>query len=1018
MAMSGIAATVNQTDRFSCDFTDRSDPEAWTIVDINGPDYWTDGNCWKQAFDSWNKCMFLHCDDGPADDWLISPKVTLSGGNYTIVMRYKELNDASMVTLTMGSEPTVEAQTKVIEASKVLTNTDYNYVVYTVEVSDCVAGDWYFGIHNHSTRDQNGRLYINLFEVAKTQIGSIAVSLVDDKTGAPLPDVSLSLSAEGWMGASATTDADGKAKFEKLGPATYSLSYSSSMLEAAEPTLITLEQDEAKEVTVQAKAREYATLTGCICDYNWRVAPGARVTLGRYSATTDDGGNFTINNIAPGVYDMVVEYPMNKRLVRNMNIEIGDVWLGDVQMEALFGAPRNVQASSTPGGVLVSWMMPVLDAEFSYDNGEIDSQYSLGNQGYHQFGNIFRQPISVREIKWAVDELRGNVVDLHIYLIDEQGHISTTPVWSATEVPATRYDWEGLKFNSYTLETPVFAPNGCVVAVGKQFGPDSGMSICTQYGGTNDYSFVLREGGNWYTPNRGTFFIRVLGEEFSGNVVCRAPSRAPTAFSTSGLMFEVTREAASLPDEAPVTETLTYNHKGLYLLDTEYTPASTGNLVYSVMAKHQSCGNSEAVKSAPIEINQATAVVASVVTNAAAVGCDGATVTLTDNEGRAYTATVVDGQAEFAAVPRRVYNVKVEKYGFQTAEIYSEDFRYADTHKPQYYLEMQPLEPFALKAVQIENTPSVVLNWNSEDGRTEDCENMTPFAANPVGEAGWQFADGDGHTTYAITNCTYTNAGTPKAFMAFAPEATEPSTVAYLQPHSGKMMLAAVSPDDDSRADDWAISPALDPEHPSQLSFWAASGFYAMMGKEEFMVGYTTAPAAEGTVPTEVVWLTEEPLTVGASWTHFSYDLPVGACNAVIRYVSAGKFFFLLDDMFTGRREADVFNNATFIVQLDGEEIATTASRSLCVNDLEAGTHLLKVQAAYPVTSDDGYTTVYSTQSQLRFSVAENSGITNVEADTEAAEYFNLQGIKVDPATATPGLYIERRGAVSRLIKR
>lgn len=715
---------------------------------------------------------------------------------------------------------------------------------------------------------------------------------------------------------------------------------------------------------------------------------------------------------------MVVEYPMSKRLVRNINVEIGDVWLGDVELEPLFGAPRNVRATSTPGGVLVAWMIPVFDAEFSYDNGEIDSQYTIGNAGYTQFGNIFRQPINIREIKWAVDELRGGIVDLHVYLIDNQGHISPSPVWSATNVPSKSYDWEGLKFDSYTLESPVFAPNGCVVAIGKQFGQNSGMSICTQYGGTNEYSYVLREGGVWYTPNRGTFFIRVLGEEFSGNVVCRAPSRAPVSYETSDLLFEVTREASSLPDETPVTATLASAHKGLYLLDTEYTPSSTGRLVYSVVAKHQSCGTSEVVRSEPIDINQSTDVIATVGTNAAIGQCDGAIVTMTDNNGCSYTALVVDGKATFVAVPRRVYNVKIEKYGFQTTDISGEDFRYADIHTPQYYIEMLALAPFALKAVQIENSSTVVLSWNNEDGRTEDCESMTPFAVNPEGAVGWRFVDRDGHTTYGISNCTYANSGTPKAFMAFAPEATHPSSIAYLQPYSGKMMLAAVSPDDGSSADDWAISPALDPEHPSQLSFWAASGFYAMTGKEEFMVGYTTAPVTDGSVPSDVVWMSDEPLAVGASWTHFRYELPVGACNAVIRYVSSDKFFFLLDDIFTGRREADIFNNVTFNVQLDGDNIANTASRLLSVNDLEEGTHLLKVQAVYPVISEDGYSTIYSPQAQLRFSVVATTGFNKVDSDTEIAEYFNLQGIQIDPSIAIPGIYIERRGSTSRLIKR
>ena len=38
------------------------------------------------------------------------------------------------------------------------------------------------------------------------------------------------------------------------------------------------------------------------------------------------------------------------------------------------------------------------------------------------------------------------------------------------------------------------------------------------------------------------------------------------------------------------------------------------------------------------------------------------------------------------------------------------------------------------------------------------------------------------------------------------------------------------------------------------------------------------------------------------------------------------------------------------------------------------------------------------------------TGIDDVEADTAAAEYYTLQGVRVDAENLTPGLYIRRQG--------
>ena len=55
----------------------------------------------------------------------------------------------------------------------------------------------------------------------------------------------------------------------------------------------------------------------------------------------------------------------------------------------------------------------------------------------------------------------------------------------------------------------------------------------------------------------------------------------------------------------------------------------------------------------------------------------------------------------------------------------------------------------------------------------------------------------------------------------------------------------------------------------------------------------------------------------------------------------------------------------------------------------------------------------------ILFEDADNAGIGNVAADSSAAEYFTLAGLRVDNPSAAPGLYIKRQGEkVSKIIIR
>ena len=57
-----------------------------------------------------------------------------------------------------------------------------------------------------------------------------------------------------------------------------------------------------------------------------------------------------------------------------------------------------------------------------------------------------------------------------------------------------------------------------------------------------------------------------------------------------------------------------------------------------------------------------------------------------------------------------------------------------------------------------------------------------------------------------------------------------------------------------------------------------------------------------------------------------------------------------------------------------------------------------------------------SLPSDVRVVKTSSAGVSDVEADSAAPEYFNLQGMPVPADALVPGIYIERRGAVTRKV--
>lgn len=140
----------------------------------------------------------------------------------------------------------------------------------------------------------------------------------------------------------------------------------------------------------------------------------------------------------------------------------------------------------------------------------------------------------------------------------------------------------------------------------------------------------------------------------------------------------------------------------------------------------------------------------------------------------------------------------------------------------------------------------VSLVWNTVEqvyGIFDDFEEHRDFAINSPGTVGWSYLDMDHANTYTIGDYVYENASSPKAFMVWTPSKTiPPYTYDKALPHSGQKCLMSIAPSNETRRNDWLISPDLSSQNFTEditLSFWARS-LTASYGEELVKIAYST----------------------------------------------------------------------------------------------------------------------------------------------------------------------------------
>lgn len=331
--------------------------------------------------------------------------------------------------------------------------------------------------------------------------------------------------------------------------------------------------------------------------------------------------------------------------------------------------------------------------------------------------------------------------------------------------------------------------------------------------------------------------------------------------------------------------------------------------------------------------------------------------------------------------------------------------------------------PDGLQAVS-NGDGSASLTWNDASTRpavTDDVESYTDWAIDGVGE--WSMWDGDYDLTYMISNgLQYPYATDRKAFQVCNANALGIDIWDEGKPHSGNKMFMAMASQFYVN-NDWLISPELNGK-AQWISFFARSFTLQDTPAERMRVWYSTSDND----PANFTEITTSYIELSGTWKEFGYYLPEGTRHFAINCVSDGSFAMFVDDLSFNDLTVPDWTLTGYDVYCNGVKIGSAAGTNF--TDPEAGTRgkcSYAVKAVYDrgesalsgtvtldLTGVDGLIAgasarVYATAGEIHVDCAEGLAVTVY--NPAGTEVFAAAPASVsETVTVVPGVYLVRAG--------
>ncbi|GEM_PF-1091677 len=751
------------------------------------------------------------------------------------------------------------------------------------------------------------------------------------------------------------TNDRGEYKFSHLSAGNHTLKASMFGYEDAIVTVTAIaDQDTELDITMEPKQKVNISGTVTRADDGGPIEGVQIALLGidNYYADTDSQGAFLLNGVLMNNnYEATVSGA--GFIAMTTVLEVGDedvVW--DIVLDEIPRPVQLISAEITENiDAKVTWFKPntVPEHEFRYDSG-----IQLGQLGFLQplpkalMGAVHTTPAELYEMSWLCTDKNGNshpLVDLYILDLDASGMPTSTVLYSAIGIDNTDNIW-----NTHTLATTIYAPNGFMLALGNAYG-----SVDLAYAMATD-SYPFERNVNLYTEDYTTelyyklddtqwpsnFMIRATGIEIDGG-------KAGEQVEYSVYRFAEGQTEDDWTDLGQTSDT--------FYVDSSWSTLSPDIYYYAVKAHYAkyvsvpSVSNSLA-KDMDVEIT------VNLTTNSG-VPVQGAKLTLTNQDGNPdhiYTA-VANAVSVFPEVRKGSYEVSVEFTGFET---YREEIEfYSDT---AIDIELKELitTPYGLKVEATLTPSSKLFSWNNEADIAfwDDVESYENFIIENIGS--YTLIDGDGLPTWILAYTqtsayTFPNNGYTGSYIVMNPSETLPAMTSVV-PYSGNKVLACVAANRNAggigRNNDWLVLPELEITEDMVFRFQAKSaGKPGQYFLDRINIGVSTT----GTDENDFIFLNGgDYLEVPAdSWTEYSFDLSayVGmSIHLAINCVSYEAYMLLLDDLYVGTDNSKQGGSRSFEsykVYLDNEEMGTTQNIYWEFTGLTEGNHQAGVKAVY-----------------------------------------------------------------------
>lgn len=308
-----------------------------------------------------------------------------------------------------------------------------------------------------------------------------------------------------------------------------------------------------------------------------------------------------------------------------------------------------------------------------------------------------------------------------------------------------------------------------------------------------------------------------------------------------------------------------------------------------------------------------------------------------------------------------------------------------------------------LTGVEAENG-EVTLTWSAPDMSNvapeevvEDFEKYDPFETNLDG---WSMYDGDKGYIGGFKNIDMPVSHTQQAFWIFTYEAG----FEFIPTHSGYNVISSMYTTDEDFSvavanDDWLISPELYGGRQN-ITFYVMSPDDSY-GNEEFEVYYSLSGKNVDDFKC-ILPKTEAP----TEWMRVRIALPEGTKYFAVRYVSKDKYFFVMDDF--------------SYIPVGTPRALTLQGYNVYRNGVKLNSELLNVntyQTSRDKIGDTYYVTAVYDKGESAGSNSVHLGEDGIEnvvvtpVNTAPVEYYDLRGVKINPSTAIPGIYIRRAGS-------